>query len=289
MNYELRTRQSEIKNISDTAKWVAVFRADETKRADAVFKDPFAEKLAGESGRQMLESIQFSKQNSWSFVARTYLFDELIKAHIREGYEMVLNLAAGLDTRPYRMDLPGSLYWVEIDLPEIIDYKKQILSNETPKCKLETISMNLSGREERMKLFNHLARDNKKTLIISEGLIIYLTNEEVQSFAKDLSVPFNFHRWVVDLASPSLLSLLQKEMGSPLNKADAPLKFAPEEGEEFFVKCGWKPVESFTLIKTAAKLNRLPDELLAFASIPETKGTKRDMPWSGVCLLERSA
>jgi methyltransferase (TIGR00027 family) len=281
MNYEL-------KNISDTAKWVAVFRADETKRADAVFKDPFAEKLAGESGRQMLESIQFSKQNSWSFVARTYLFDELIKAHITEGYEMVLNLAAGLDTRPYRMDLPGSLNWVEIDLPEIIEYKKQILSNETPKCKLETISMNLSDREERMKLFNHLAQENKKTLIILEGLIIYLTNEEVQSLAKDLSAPFNFRRLAVDLASPALLSMLQKEMGSPLNKAGAPLKFAPEEGEEFFVQCGWKPVETFSLLKTAAKLKRLPDELLSFASIPETKGTKRDMPWSGVCLLERS-
>src|SRR4029078_1946856 len=96
-----------IKNISDTAKWVAVFRAEESERPDAVFHDPFARKLAGDKGEQIANAIAFGRENSWSFVARTFLFDEIIMRHVSEGYDMVLNLAAGLDARPYRMDLPS--------------------------------------------------------------------------------------------------------------------------------------------------------------------------------------
>src|SRR5215467_10320969 len=104
-----------IQHISDTAKWVATFRADESERPDAVFHDPFARRLAGEKGEEIANKIGFSKENSWSFVARTFLFDEVIKQHVEQGCDMVINLAAGLDARPYRMQLPPSLQWIEID------------------------------------------------------------------------------------------------------------------------------------------------------------------------------
>src|ERR1700733_2325673 len=96
-----------VENISDTARWVATFRADESERPDAVFKDPLARRLAGKKGEQIADSIEFSRTNSWSFVARTFLFDEVISKHVDEGYTMIVNLAAGLDTRPYRMNLPA--------------------------------------------------------------------------------------------------------------------------------------------------------------------------------------
>ena len=70
------------------------------------------------------DAIGFSRQNSWSFVARTYLFDEYIKQHVEQGYDMIVNLAAGLDARAYRMQLPKTLKWVDYDLPGMIDYKK---------------------------------------------------------------------------------------------------------------------------------------------------------------------
>ena len=67
-----------IRNISDTARWVATFRAEESERPDAIFHDPYARRLAGERGEQIANTIEFSKKNSWSFAARTYLFDEFI-------------------------------------------------------------------------------------------------------------------------------------------------------------------------------------------------------------------
>jgi O-methyltransferase involved in polyketide biosynthesis len=66
-----------VENISDTARWVAFFRAEESERPDAVFHDPFARRLAGEKGEQIANAIGFSRKNSWSFVARTYLLNRL--------------------------------------------------------------------------------------------------------------------------------------------------------------------------------------------------------------------
>src|SRR5436305_3585296 len=108
-----------IRNISDTAKWVAVFRAEENERPDAIFYDPFARRLAGKQGEDIAHNIGF---NSWSFVARTFLFDEFIRQHVEQGYDMIINLAAGLDARPYRMQLPSALQWIEVDLPDILNY-----------------------------------------------------------------------------------------------------------------------------------------------------------------------
>jgi len=98
-----------IRNISDTARWVASYRAAESARPDAVFSDPYAEKLAGERGKQIAAAMPYQDKNSWPFVARTYLFDAVISEQIQQGVDMVLNLAARLDARPYRMALPASL------------------------------------------------------------------------------------------------------------------------------------------------------------------------------------
>ncbi len=95
-----------IRNISDTARWVASYRAAETARPDAVFRDPYAEKLAGERGKQIAAAMPYQDKNSWPFVARTVLFDEVITEQIQAGVDTVINLAAGLDARPYRMALP---------------------------------------------------------------------------------------------------------------------------------------------------------------------------------------
>ena len=48
-----------IRDISDTARWMAVYRARESERPDAVFTDPFARRLAGERGEQIANAMPF--------------------------------------------------------------------------------------------------------------------------------------------------------------------------------------------------------------------------------------
>ena len=66
---------------------------------------------------------------------------------------MVVNLAAGLDARPYRMALPPNLDWIEVDLPDLVDYKERILAGETPACRLERVRLDLADVAARRKLF----------------------------------------------------------------------------------------------------------------------------------------
>jgi methyltransferase (TIGR00027 family) len=278
--------ESRIRNISDTARWVAVYRARETERKDAVFRDPFARRLAGKRGEQIAASMWFAEKNSWPFVARTWLIDQVTLNQVKLGTDMVVNLAAGLDARPYRMDLPGSLRWIEIDLPEILTYKEDVLRNETPICQVERIPLDLSDVRARRELFSELGRGANRALVISEGLLVYLDDNEVMSLGQDLATPQRFQHWVLDLSSPALLKMLKKKIGAPLDQAGAPLKFAPREGPDFFARSGWKPAEIHSVIHAAAKLNRLPFFLQLIAKISSpTFQAKR--PWSAVCVLAR--
>jgi methyltransferase (TIGR00027 family) len=278
--------RSQIRDISDTARWVAVYRARESERPDAVFRDPFARRLAGKLGEQIAVSIPFAEKNSWPFVARTWLIDQVISDRVRRGTDMVVNLAAGLDARPYRMELPRSLQWIEVDFPEILAHKEEILRKEKPVCALERFELNLSNVNARRELFSELGRRANRVLVVSEGLLVYLTEEEVAALGSDLAAPAPFQHWVIDLASPALLKMLAKKMGAPLDQAGAPLKFAPQQGPEFFTRCGWKPVEVHSVMHAAAKLKRLSVflRLIAKISRPEFQATR---PWSAVCLLAR--
>ena len=74
-----------IENVSDTARWVAVYRAMETARPDAIFRDPFAERLAGERGHQIVREIKQGRQAAWAMIVRTAVLDELILDRIANG------------------------------------------------------------------------------------------------------------------------------------------------------------------------------------------------------------
>ena len=275
-----------IRNVSDTARWVAIYRARETERPDAHFRDPFARRLAGERGEQIAQSMPLGRNNDWSMITRTCLGDDLINGQIQQGVDMVINLAAGLDARPYRMQLPPSLKWIEVDLPEILFYKEEILRDEKPVCSLERIRLDLSDAAARRDVFVQLGRRATKALIISEGLLIYLPPDDVAGLARDLAVPPSFQSWILDIASPGLLRMLAKKMATQLSQT-APFKFAPPEGPDFFIPYGWKPVDVRSLLKNAARLKRLSFFMSLFALLPETEKSRRDRPWSGVCLLRK--
>lgn len=277
-----------IRHISDTARWAAVYRARESERPDALFRDPFARRMAGKRGEEIAASLPFHEKNSWSWVTRTWLFDEFIKTKLGEGADAVVNLAAGLDARPYRMALPARLKWFEVDLPEILDYKEEILGAEKPVCTLERIRMDLADVSARRALFERIGSVASKVLVLSEGLIIYLTTEEAGALAEDLARPRSFQSWATDLASPGLLRMMQKQTHKQFAEGVTPLKFAPEDGPQFFTRHGWRPAEARSMLKSARKLKRLPFFLWLMSHLPEKPPEQmKSRPWGGACLLEK--
>ena len=276
-----------IRNISDTANWAAVYRAREADRPDALFRDPFARRLAGARGDQIFATLPDKDRHAWAWVMRTYLFDHFVTSQINEGVDMVVNLAAGLDARPYRMALPASLRWIEVDLPEILSYKEDILRNEKPTCVLERVRLDLADVEARRALFEQLSRKARKALIITEGLLIYLSEDEVGALARDLAAPRTFQHWVLDLVSPGLLRILQKQIGTQLSRASAPLKFGPAQGPGFFKPHGWSPFEVRSILKTAVRTRRAPLLLRLVSFLPESNDRQGSRPWGGVCLMAK--
>ncbi len=276
---------SSVGNIADTARWVAYFRARENERPDALFRDPHAERLAGERGFHIASTLPEGNKHEWAWVARTYLFDQFLMQEVRQGTDLVVNLAAGLDARPYRMELPQRLQWIEIDLPEVLSYKAEILAGEKPRCELERIPLDVLNGDSRRRIFESLSHQGEKITVMSEGLLIYFAPEQVSSLADDLSALPTFQRWIIDLASPGQLRLMQRTMGKELSSSGAAFEFGPAEGANFFAPHGWVTKETQGMLATAAKLNRLPAELHSL--LPEPQGLPGNFPWTGVCLLEK--
>ena len=278
-----------IRDVSDTARWMAVFRARETEREDAVFRDPFARALAGERGERIANALTFGEENAWSFITRTHLFDRFVARLVKHGADTIVNLAAGLDTRPYRMELPASLRWVEVDLPDILDYKEEILGDAKPVCTVERVRLDLSNEDGRRGLFADLGRRATRIAVISEGLVVYLMPDAVAALARDLAGPPAIQHWVLDLASPGLIQALKQSVGAAMSDAGAPFLFAPAEGPAFFSTHGWQPIEVRSILKAAAKLGRLPLALRMLAMLPESDGAQGARPWSAVCLYARQS
>jgi methyltransferase (TIGR00027 family) len=225
--------------------------------------------------------------DDWPFTIRTFLFDSYITEHVASGGDLVVNLAAGLDTRPYRMDLPASLRWVEVDLPGILDYKEEALSGEKPRCSLSRVRLDLADRESRRKLFAELGRAAGNALIVTEGLIVYLEPQRAAALAEDLIAPVGFRRWIIDLMSPGLRRMITRRIGSMLDEARAPLRFSPEEGPDVFLPQGWRPIEVRPFLQWAARKKRVGFGMRLLSMLPASNGRQGPRPWAAACLLGR--
>ena len=168
----------QMEDVSDTAFMVATYRAIESWRADAPFRDPLAARLAEPHGEEIVEC-----QPKWSaigqrFVAmRSRIIDAFIENATAQETTTILNLGAGLDPRPYNMDR---------DYPKIIELRERLLSDEKPHCDLKRIKLDVSDIPARKRLLAEIAGTSGKTLVLTEGVIPYLSNEDVASLADDL-------------------------------------------------------------------------------------------------------
>jgi methyltransferase (TIGR00027 family) len=280
-----------IEHISDTARWVAAYRAMESERPDAIFRDRFAKRLAGEKGDEIVRTMKNGRSMAWAMIVRTQVFDEIIMAEVAsDGIDLVLNLAAGLDARPWRLELPPSLRWVDVDLPEILRYKLETLGDAKPRCRYEAVEADLIDAISRRALFSRIGAEATRVLVVTEGLLIYLSDAEVGALASDLHAEPSFARWVIDLASPRLLRMMMRTWGKAVASGNAPFKFAPANGTNFFRDFGWEERAFYSTMEEAERLDREMKMMWFWKLLgrlyPERKREEfRRM--SGIAVLER--
>ena len=274
-----------ITHVSDTARWTALYRATESTRADALFSDPLAERLAGEQGRAIVANTPMTSRSGWWLVARTKIIDDAITEAIANGCDRVLNLAAGLDTRPYRLNLPADFQWIEADLPEILAEKTQLLADQTPRCRLTRSAVDLADPVARNAFFDQALDGATKALVLTEGLLMYLKDGDVKALSDALNRP-EVGWWMFDFAGPGLKRVMNKRMAGMFE--NAPFIFAPENGLAYFEDLGWRVLESEHLMAAAKRFRRLPIFMWpAMWGPPANPRRPGRRPWSATALLTR--
>jgi methyltransferase (TIGR00027 family) len=281
------TDDAAIAHVSDTALWVATYRAREGQRADAAFDDPLASLLAGERGAKIARSFSRTAMVAWGMIIRTAAIDRLIDAALASGIDTVLNLGAGLDCRPYRMQLPAALHWIEVDFPIIVEMKNSRLLRIAPNCRLERIGMDLLDRSSRAKLFARCGATSKQALVITEGVIPYLSASDVAALASDLHAIASMRSWIQDFDDAGKRGLPR---GWAKKLRAAPFLFEVQNWFEFFSKYGWRAAKVITSFEESQRINRpypfeFPQGLITWA-IPKAM-SQRILSLSGAVLMQK--
>jgi methyltransferase (TIGR00027 family) len=246
---------SSIEHVSDTAFLIAHFRAVESARADALFRDPLAAVLAGERGDAIAAAWPAVAMTSWMTAVRTVVIDDYVRAAIGRGVEVIVNLGAGLDTRPYRLDLPAALHWIEVDYPDVIAFKESRLTGQVPHCRLERLGIDLADATARRAFFDRLGAAGKRLLVVTEGVVPYLDLQQAGALAEDLRRVRPVDGWIVDYLSPESHRHRKKSRVQDHLKR-APFKFEPADWFGFFAEHGWRAREAHYLPEVGERLGR---------------------------------
>ena len=191
----------EITHVSDTALLTAACRALESERPDAMFHDPFATSLAGERGMAILHNLGRASL-PFGIAIRTRFIDRLVSETVEaHGIQTVLSIGCGLDSRPWRLPLPSSLRWVEVDFPAILDYKEAVLADAQPRCLRKRLAADVTDAADRARIF---AEAQGPTLVITEGLLMYLGADAVEGLAATASAQF----WLLEITSAHFLQVI---------------------------------------------------------------------------------
>lgn len=208
-----------------TGLLVAAIRAEETKRAERLFEDPYADALAGDEGRAILMKYRTAGAGPSVPVieVRTYWYDSAVARAVASGIRQFVILAAGMDSRAFRLSWPPGTRLFEVDQPSVLEHKQRALQNATPACERVTVPFDLS-RDWPPALEAAGFRRGEQTCWLVEGLLQYLEASSVTGILgrlDALSVPGSVALYDVVGASllknPIMASTLQmmREHGAP--------------------------------------------------------------------------
>jgi methyltransferase (TIGR00027 family) len=159
-----------------TARMMAAMRAHESSRPKPLFIDPWAARLAGETAFRQVEQ-HLAPQDQAYVAVRTHFFDDFFR---QNPAPQVVLLAAGLDTRAYRLLWPPETHLYELDQAEVIDYKATILTDAVPTCQHHPLAADLTQPwQDRLLAAGY--EPQKPSIWLIEGLLMYLTSAQVET------------------------------------------------------------------------------------------------------------
>lgn len=184
--------------VGRTAVGMARLRAAEGLRSDKLFDDPYAAPfvaaapLALPAGDRAAEGT-LGAAFAFAGVIRTRFYDDYLTASVLADRRQVVLMAAGLDSRAFRLAWPAGVVLYELDLPEVLRFKADVLNGQdaTSGCRRVAVPVDLRGSWVSALLVAGF-ESGAPTAWLVEGLLIYLTHEEAVDLLTtigDLSAP----------------------------------------------------------------------------------------------------
>jgi methyltransferase (TIGR00027 family) len=270
-------------SVGATATAVAASRAVASQGADPLLHDPFAEHLVRAVGVgsfvRIVDGEAFTddpmlnrKTMSEQIAVRTRFFDDFFTAACAAGVRQAVILAAGLDTRAYRLAWPTGTAVFEVDQPQVIEFKSTTLDDlgAEPKATLTTVPIDL--RDDWPTALRKEGFDpNQPTAWIAEGLLVYLppdAQDRLFDNISALSAPgsrvatenMDMKSMPQDWANK--LDERSRRAGSSIKLSELFYSGERNSAREYLTGLGWQVVTQTTAEAFAANGFELPDDEL---------------------------
>lgn len=189
-----------LSGVPETMLQTVYARAKETKTRGAIHDDKAVE---------LVDKLHYDfsladKDASMSsgVIARTIVLDHLVQQYLTaHPGAVVVNIACGLDTRCYRMQ--GYSHWYNLDLPETIGVRARLLPESGTISQIAQSAMEDWG--------GAVAETDAPTLVIIEGLTMYLTQEDVQQIFAVIHKRFAKATVFVEIMNPMVVKNMKEK------------------------------------------------------------------------------
>lgn len=228
--------------LASTAYWTAAVRARESAREDRLFNDPWAADLAGSAGLAWVE--ERAAENVVAMVLRTRYFDDFLQCVAAEkGVRQIVLVAAGLDTRAYRLRWPEQTQIFELEQAAVLTYKAHILESvgANPTCEHHPIAVDLTTSWETALTAAGFDPQYPSVWLL-EGFLFYLSPENlirVLERAMNLAVTGSFVGFDI-INSLTLTSPLTKAWVEMQANSGAPWIGTMDDPQAFLAARNWQ-------------------------------------------------
>lgn len=255
--------------VAATARLTAALRAAESVRPDRLFCDPFAARLAGTVGVELLDQLQM--RDSPIIPVRTRYFDDAITGTVSRGIRQIVVVAAGMDTRGYRLDLPEDTVLFELDRPNLLRLKDELLGAAQPIGTRLAIGVDLAT-DFIVALMDAGFRPDRPTCWLVEGLTPYLSESDVHRLIDRLSTHSAAgSHLLIDFVGTSLLeSPALRPMLDGLAERGMAWRYGTEEPEALLEHRGWRAIVTrIGTVGTAMNRWPFPDAPRGTSGVPQ--------------------
>ncbi|WP_314171434.1 class I SAM-dependent methyltransferase [Streptomyces winkii] len=192
----MKAEKVDFTGVQETMLVTLFLRAADAKDAEPVLGDRFAAEAVDriDYDWKRLDKPS-STRGRFGVALRSKQFDHWTADFLRRHPDAtVLQLACGLDTRAFRLELPAGVRWFDVDLPDVIDLRRK-LYDEADGYRMIASSVTDADWLDEIPA-------DKPVLIIAEGLIMYLHEDELRELLRRFTDRFTSGELVFDGAAP---------------------------------------------------------------------------------------